>query len=122
MYEFLDDLEPILDFALRLHDLGFSISPPVAPQGKWPILHWKPYQTERASKKQLIDWALEYSYFNYAVITGKLSGIVCLDADNAMAEEVITKNCPATPMLQVSGSGRGRHHIYRYPTTGPVPN
>ena len=25
-----DDLEPILDFALPLYDLGFSISPPIA--------------------------------------------------------------------------------------------
>ena len=122
MYEFVEDIEPILDFALRLHDLGFSIVP-VPPHGKSPAMPWKQYQTERASKRQLLDWGLEeYPHFNYAVITGKLSGIICLDADNGTAEAMIAKHCPATPMLQVSGSGRGRHHIYRYPLNGPVPN
>ena len=116
-----DDQEPILDYALPLHDLGFSISPPVPPNGKFPVLKWKPYQAERASKMQLIRWAFEYPYFNYGVITGRLSGVVCLDADSPAAEAVIAENCPPTPMRQASGSGRGQHHLYRYPATGLVP-
>ena len=110
-----DDLEPILDFALPLHDLGFSISPPIPRHGKYPLLTWKEYQTVRASKQQLIDWAFEYPYSNYGVITGAVSNVVCLDADNPNAEAVISKNCPPTPMRQLSGSGRGQHHIYRHP-------
>jgi len=120
MNTFFDDLEPILDFALSLHDLGFSISPPVARKGKFPLLSWKPYQTQRASKRQLIDWAFEYPYFNYGVITGVLSGIICLDADNQTAEAILAKHCPQTPMRQESGSGRGQHYIYRHPGT-PIP-
>jgi hypothetical protein len=110
-----DDLEPILDFALPLYDLGFSISPPIPPHGKVPSLPWKEYQTERASKKRLIEWAFDYPYWNYGVITGSLSGIVCIDADNPQAEAVIAKHCPPTPMRQVSGSGRGQHQLYRHP-------
>jgi hypothetical protein len=112
-----EDLEPILDFALPLYDLGFSISPPIPPHGKFPFQHWKEYQTARVSKKQMIEWAFEYPYWNYGVITGSLSGIVCLDADNPDAEAVIAKHCPPTPMRQLSGSGRGQHHLYRYPGT-----
>jgi hypothetical protein len=110
-----DDLEPILDFALPLYDLGFSISPPIPPHGKFPCLPWKEYQTERATKKQLIEWAFDYSYWNYGIITGTLSGVICLDADNPDAETVIAKHCPPTPMRQVSGSGRGHHQLYRHP-------
>jgi Bifunctional DNA primase/polymerase, N-terminal/Protein of unknown function (DUF3987) len=115
-----DDLEPILDFALALYDLGFSISPPIPPRSRFPCLPWKEYQTVRASKKQLIDWAFDYPYFSYGVITGALSGVVCLDADSPDAEAVISKHCPLTPMRQVSGSGRGQHHLYRHPG-GHVP-
>jgi hypothetical protein len=115
-----DDLEPILDFALPLHDLGFSISPPIPAHGKFPHLPWKEYQTVRASKKQLIEWAFDFPYCNYGVITGSLSGVICLDADNPTAEAAISKHCPTTPMRQLSGSGRGQHHIYRHPG-GHVP-
>jgi hypothetical protein len=110
-----DDLEPILDFALSLHDLGFSISPPIPAHGKFPQLAWKQYQTERISKRQLIEWAFDYPFANYGVITGSLSGVICLDADNPAAEAVISKHCPPTPMRQLSGSGRGHHHLYRHP-------
>jgi hypothetical protein len=110
-----DDLDPILDFALPLYDLGFSISPPIPVHGKFPHLPWKPYQTVRASKRELIDWAFDYPCANYGIITGKLSGVVCLDTDNGEAESVISEHCPPTPMQQVSGSKRGRHHIYRHP-------
>ncbi len=44
-----------------------------------------------------------------------MSGVICLDADNQNAEAVISKHCPPTPMRQLSGSGRGHHHIYRHP-------
>lgn len=110
-----DDLEPILDFALTLYDLGFSISPPILRQGKFPCLPWKHHQTVRALKKQLIEWAFEFPYCNYGVITGSLSGVVCLDADNDAAEALIAQHCPPTPMRQLSGSGRGQHHLYRHP-------
>jgi hypothetical protein len=90
-------------------------------QGKFPLIAWKPYQTERATKWRLIDWAFEYPGCNYGVITGSLSGIVCLDADNPAAEAAITRYCPPTPVRQISGSGRGQHHVYLYPATGPVP-
>ena len=104
------------DFALPLtYDLGFSISPPVATSGKWPLLNWKEYQTQRASKQQLVEWAWEYPYSNYGVITGSLSGVICLDADNPTAEAAIAEYCPPTPMRQLSGSGRGQHHLYRHP-------
>ena len=112
-----DDLEPILDFALDLYDLGFSISPPIPTHGKFPQLPWKEYQTVRATKGQLIEWAFDYPYANYGVITGSLSGVICLDADNPDAEAVISKHCPPTPMRQLSGSGRGQHHLYRHPGT-----
>jgi hypothetical protein len=115
-----DDLEPILDFALPLFDLGFSISPPIPRHGKFPLLDWKEYQTVRASKKQLIEWAFDFPFANYGVITGSLSGVICLDADNPTAEAAISKHCPPTPMRQMSGSGRGQHHIYRHPG-GHVP-
>jgi hypothetical protein len=110
-----DDLEPILDFALTLYDLGFSISPPIPAHGKFPQLAWKEYQTERASKRQLIEWAFDYPFANYGVITGSISGIICLDADNPAAETAIAQHCSPTPMRQLSGSGRGQHHLYRHP-------
>ena len=112
-----DDLEPILDFALALYDLGFSISPPISRYGKHPCLPWKEYQTVRASKQQLIEWAFDFPCFNYGVITGALSGVICLDGDNSDAEATIAKHCPPTPMRQSSGSGRGHHNLYRHAGT-----
>jgi hypothetical protein len=115
----------IFENALRLCNLGFSISPPLvkgASNKGCTVERWKPYQSERASLDQIVYWYQRYAGLNYAIITGKISGIIVVDADDEAAEQVVQKACPPTPLMQVSGSGHGTHYIYRHPMNRSIRN
>ena len=108
----------------RLWNMGFSISPPLIPGAAkgHTVERWKPYQTVRATPKQIYSWYQKYPDHNYAVITGMISQIVVLDADDEEAEKLVKSKCPSTPVMQVSGSGRGKHYIYRHPMIRQIRN
>ena len=102
--------------ATELHQMGFSISPPIQRGVKSPRFSWKQYQKERASAAQIYQWGEKFPGDNYGIITGAISGIVVLDADDQEAKKLIENVCPETPMMQISGSKRkSKHYIYRYP-------
>jgi hypothetical protein len=101
------------EYALPLALKGFSITPPIPVGDKHPCLKWKQYQTARASLEQIAQWADDFPTFNYGIVTGRISGIVVLEADDHEAIELVTRRCPATPMMQITR--KGRHYVYRYP-------
>jgi Bifunctional DNA primase/polymerase, N-terminal len=47
------------------------------------------------------------------VITGKISGLVAIDADSSEAVAFLEANLPKTPWINVTA--RGRQYIYRHP-------
>jgi hypothetical protein len=114
---------PAWTTAKRLHALGLQVVPS-RPGSKIPAIAWKRWQTERITPEQVNHWSEYHADFNYCILTGRLSGVVVVEADNAEAEAEILKRCPPTPVQQVSGGikpdgYRSRHFVYRYPSTLP---
>ena len=112
-----------LTMARRYHALGFSVIPiprlrPGVPcgqpgDGKVPVLPWREYQTRHATDDELVAW-FSHGLMNLALVTGAISGIVVVDADNLEALRYCTRRLPWTPW-QVK-TGRGFHLYYRYPS------
>lgn len=90
-------------------DAGYSVIPGV-PGKKHPEgISWSPYRTNAATKQDLEKWFLSGNYKDIMLVTGKLSGITVVDADN---EELVMKlftNCPI-----VYKTRRGAQAIFAY--------
>jgi hypothetical protein len=112
---------PSIDFAIALWERGLSVIPVPRPDathdGKRPAVAWKPYQTERASEKQIREWFQTEQ--NIGIITGALSGVVVVDTDSPEAEEWARLLLPRTPWRV--RTSKGMHRYYRHPGA-PVPN
>jgi len=108
----------IREHMLRMLSLGFSLTPPFVKEGKnkgQTVMKWGAYQTQRPTIEEVEKWCRLYPRHNYGIITGELSGVVCVDTDDDEAELQVLERCQATPVMQRSGSGRGVHRLYRYP-------
>lgn len=117
-----------LEMARRLLALGLSVIPVPRPRpgvqpgtpgdGKVPSIPWRVYQTRLPTDRELVAW-FSTADQNIAVITGAISGVVVVDADERAAVRWVVRHLPYTPM-QVR-TARGYHLFYRCPEV-PVPN
>jgi len=102
-----------LDQALRYLAMGLSVIP-LRPRDKKPsITSWLPFQSEAAGEDQLRKWFAD-GRRNLGLITGAVSGVIVVDADNLEAERWIQANHPS-PMT--TRTGKGRHFFFRHPGT-----
>lgn len=110
-----------LDQALELWRRGLSVIPVPAPRpgvppgqvgdGKVPAIAWREYQERLPTEDEIREgFRVEQ---NLAVITGRVSGIVVIDADSPEAVRYVVGHLPRTPW-QVR-TARGWHMYYRYP-------
>lgn len=84
--------------------------------GKVPAITWANFQETRPSLDNLHAWFGDGNGHrrNIAIVTGKISGVVVIDADNDEAEMYAREHLPATPMM--TRTSRGTHHrFYRHP-------
>lgn len=99
-----------------------SVVPVPAPSstndGKRPVIRWKEYQSRRPVKSEMARWFEGPT--NYAVITGRVSGIVVVDVDSAAAVPWVRWNLVPTPW--VVKTHKGWHLYYRPPYWLPVGN
>ena len=117
-----------LQVAHRLLGLGLSVIPvprprPGVPQGmpgdgKVPALAWGRYQTELPRKRDIDKW-FGGEPMNLAVITGAISGVVVIDADERAGLRWLVQKLPYTPWQ--TQTSKGFHLWYRHPGV-PVPN
>jgi hypothetical protein len=102
----------------KLYDLGFSIIP--VPWGeKITNISWKRYQSERALPDHLNKWFSSSENSNVAILTGRLSGVIAVDADSPEAVEWVENNLLPTPMMTKTPDGG--HYYYKHPG-GEIPN
>jgi hypothetical protein len=102
----------------ELHELRFNIIP--VPWGeKIARISWKQYQEKRPTTEQLNEWFPSGIRSNVAIITGKISGIIGIDADSEEAKKWVEKNLPPTSMM--TKTYKGVHYYYKHPG-GEVPN
>lgn len=105
---------PILKAALELYDSGMSILAWSYEYGpKRPIHKWKDLQRKRLPRHQLAALFTHNPNANIGVITGQLSSIVVIDADNDAAVDWCVENLPKTPWTVITG--RGVQFGYEYP-------
>ena len=116
----------------RLYGMDFNLIP---VSGKNPpCIEWKQYQLQRVTAEEIKEWMKnrfptkegdsfwKADNLNFGMITGSTPwshtnpGSVVIDTDDEEAEELVSKHCPETPMMQITGSG-GVHRIYRRPET-----
>ena len=116
----------------RLYGMDFNLIP---VNGKNPpCIEWKQYQLQRVRPEEIKEWMKNRfpnkegdsfwraDNLNFGMITGSTPwsqtnpGSVVIDTDDEEAEELVSKHCPETVMMQITGSG-GVHRIYRRPET-----
>jgi hypothetical protein len=118
----------LLQIALRLLALGLSVIPVPRPRqgvaqglpgdGKVPALAWREYQMRLPAEGEVREW-FGAEPMNLAVITGAISGIVVIDADDREAVRWVGRRLPYTPWQ--TQTARGFHLWYRSPDVR-VPN
>lgn len=111
-----------LAIARRYLALGFSVIPVPRPRpgvpkgqpgdGKVPILAWKEFQSRRPTDEELAFW-FSGEPMNLAVVTGAISGVVVVDADDEPARLWCVRHLPYTPW-QTRTNG-GCHLWFRHP-------
>lgn len=70
----------ILEQALLLSEkMQWSVIP--IGKNKKPLIEWKKYQGERASKEQIIEWFTKHPSANIGIITGNVSNLLVFDVD-----------------------------------------
>lgn len=101
------DFKNTLEFALHYLDLGFSIIP-ISPDKK-PLIEWKKYQKQKATREEIENWFSKSPSINIGIVTGEISGIVVIDIEYGGE----TGNLPPTVISKTGGGGY--HFFYKYP-------
>ena len=92
----------MLEHALQMLQLGYPVFPVCSPAmgqhrhrnaactspGKRPLIAWEPYQTRLPTVNEVRDWWGRWPAANIGMPTGRLSGVVVLDADSGDAKKL----------------------------------
>lgn len=98
---------------------------PLSITSKKPLNAWAEFQTRTPSHEELDDWfengapttsGKRVDVFNLALVTGTISGIVVVDADNDAAVSYAKKNGLDSPF--VVETSRGQHFYHQHPGHG----
>ena len=104
-----------LEEALRYLSYGWSIIP-VGPDKKPIIKEWEPYQHRQPTVEEMQGWFKTLNPAGIALVTGKQSGVYCIDLDRYKPEFDEEVEHLAVPRQVVIGReaavvGRGRDHL-----------
>ncbi len=86
-------------------DLGWSIIP--VGSDKKPLVKWKEYQDRKPTVDELKEWCEKSNLSGFAIVTGKISGVVVLDLDQGSKFDTSV----LTPTVH-SQTGSGGHHYF----------
>lgn len=107
---------------------GWNIIP-ISIADKKPLIKWKDYQSRRVTDAEVNEWFTRgvetesgsfVKVFNLAIVTGSISGVVIVDADNSEAKEFCSDN-GLFSFWQVRTS-RGAHYYWKHPGDGYYQN
>src|SRR3989344_2210855 len=95
--------------ALEYLKRGFSVIP--VGQDKKPMFVWEKYQNQRPTEDEMAEWFFNLKPAGVAIITGRLSGVVVLDAEADC--DITGLEIPVTPTVKTGGGGK--HWYFRHP-------
>jgi len=101
-----------LDTALRLLGFGYSVIPLKARDKRPAVATWKRWQKEIAGEDQLREWFAAGLDLNVGIVTGAVSGVVVVDADQL---DAVTWMQGYHPSPQRTRTGHGKHFFFRHP-------
>lgn len=107
-----------------VEDRGWALIP-ISITSKRPLIEWTHYQVSPPTIEEVEGW-FEHGvetpsgdvvrYFGLGLLTGAISGVVVVDADNEEAAATIEAERLSTPHQAVTR--RGRHHYFAHPQDG----
>ena len=106
-----------MDAALEYAELGWSVIPLSSTQ-KNPLVKWKKYQTEHATDTQIVDWFEKWPDADVGIVTGAISGLCVVDADNETSRlRAIAEGYESPIKVQTK---RGWHYYFKHPMDGVI--
>ena len=91
---------------------GFSLIP-VKNNSKIPAIRWKKYQYIRAGFEEILNWYVNFSEPNIAIITGAISNLLVIDLDDPSKLEKLKSVIPEIDKTtRVYTPNRGAYHYY----------
>jgi hypothetical protein len=115
-------MDEALTHALHFLRRGLSVIPVPRPRpnvppgqpgdGKVPAIAWRDYQDRLPTEEEVRNWFSGVP-MNVAIITGTVSGVVVIDADDPAALRWCTQRLPYTPWQ--TRTSRGFHLWYAHP-------
>lgn len=103
----------MMDSALRYLARGWNVIP--VTKDKRPLLpSWEEYQSRMATEREVREWWGRWPTAGIAVLTGALSGVVVIDADDAEGLKSVKPYLARKTLTVVTGRG-GEHYYFRHP-------
>ncbi len=97
-----------------LYNLELSVIPVRARSKGPPLVHWSKYRHRRADEAVIKKWLSRWPDANPAVITGRVSGAIVLDADGLVAKTTLA-SMGGVPVTWTVRTPNGHHYYFRYP-------
>ncbi len=97
-----------------LYDLGLSVIPVCTRSKGPPLVDWRKYQRLRADEAVIKRWLARWPEANPAIVTGRVSGVIVLDADGPAARATLA-DIGGMPSTWTVRSPNGHHYYLRYP-------
>lgn len=105
--------------ACQYVDRGFSVIP-IAYGGKRPLIPWAEFQQRRARRAEISAWFDRFDgAINLGLVTGAVSNLVIVDADNEAAAAWVDAHL--LPTSWIVSTARGLHFGFSHPGV-PVRN
>ncbi len=105
----------MIEHALKYQEMGFSVIPVTPKNKKPPLVEWKPYQTEKATREQIVDWWKQWPDANIGLVTGEINGFCVVDHDRykeTYSEEIALQYFPDSIVTPTATSPQGGLHMY----------
>jgi len=108
----------ILDAAREYRARNLAVIP--VGNDKHPLIEWKRYQGELPHPDQVDEWWFKFPAANVGTVTGKISGLVVLDADGPPGlASLKALGTPATTWVSRTGRPEGGwQQFFRHPGNG----
>ena len=106
-----------LDIALEYLESGWSVIP-LSNSEKHPLVKWKKYQNEYPTTDDLERWWEAWPEADVGIITGAISGLCVVDADNEASVKRAEAEGYLSP-IQVK-TKRGWHYYFAHPMDGVI--
>lgn len=107
------DQDFMIDYALNLVDLGFSIIP-LNPKSKVPLkgVSISEFQYRKPSFNEVRKWFMQNENINIGIMCGEISNLLVLDIDSEELMGKYKEFIEETPTLKVK-TGKGMHLYFR---------